>query len=517
MQSQSAQSLYQTHESQRFNFLQRGREAAELTIPYLLPPEGFHPTSKLPTPYQGIGARGVENLSAKLLLALMPPNAPFFRLTMDQAELNKMEEEMQDESKSLSTELDRALAKIEKSVMQEMEIEAYRVGIVEALRHLVVAGNALLYLPKDGGLRVFHLDRYVVKRDPMGNVTHIAVLETVAPSELPEEVASKIEMKSGEKTLDLYTGIEKQSDGKFRVWQEVKGMVIPESEGFYKPEDVEWIPLRWSRISGESYGRGFIEQYLGDLISLNGLSRAILEGSVAAAKLLFLNNSNGTTDSDDITNAPNGGVIEGSAEDVSILRVEKQNDFRVAQETMFKIEERLSHAFLLNSSVVRQAERVTAEEIRMLSQELEATLGGLYSLLSQELQLPLVTKTLNRLIQTKKIPKLPKGVVRPAITTGVEALGRGNDLNRLDLFLGGAQQIVGPQAIAQYVMVGEYFKRRATSLGVDPENLVKTEEQIAQEQQQAQMAQMAAQLGPNAMKTASDQFMQQEELAAQPE
>jgi len=343
------------------------------------------------------------------------------------------------------------------------------------------------------------------------------VLETVAPTELPEEVRGEIKMEANEKTCDLYTAVVKQPDGKYKVWQEVKGVVLPESVGEYKEEDLEWIPLRWSRIDGESYGRGFVEEYLGDLISLNGLSRAILEGSVAAAKLLFLVNPNGSTEIDEITDAPNGAVINGNRDEIGTLQADKFNDFRVAQETMFKIEERLAHAFLLNSNVVRQAERVTAEEIRMLSQELEATLGGLYSLLSQELQLPLVTKTLNRLVKTKKIPKLPEGVVRPAITTGVDALGRGNDLNRLDLFLGGAQQIVGPQAIAQYVSVGEYFKRRATSLGVDPEGLVKTDEQIQQEMQQAQMAQMAQQLGPNAMKTASDQFMQQQELAAQSE
>jgi hypothetical protein len=514
---QSAKSLYQQCESQRFNFLDRGREAAKLTIPHLLPPEGFHPTSRLETPYQGIGARGVNNLSSKLLLALFPANAPFFRLTMDQSELNKMEEEMQEDAQGLRTELDRALAKIERSTTQSMEVEAYRVGLYECLRHLVVSGNALIYLPEQGGLRVFHLDRFVVKRDPMGNVTHIVVLETVAPTELPEEVRGEIKMESNEKTCDLYTAVVKQPDGKYKVWQEVKGVVLPESVGEYKEENLEWIPLRWSRIDGESYGRGFVEEYLGDLISLNGLSRAILEGSVAAAKLLFLVNPNGSTEIDEITDAPNGAVINGNREEIGTLQADKFNDFRVAQETMFKIEERLAHAFLLNSNVVRQAERVTAEEIRMLSQELEATLGGLYSLLSQELQLPLVTKTLNRLVKTKKIPKLPEGVVRPAITTGVDALGRGNDLNRLDLFLGGAQQVVGPQAIAQYVSVGEYFKRRATSLGVDPEGLVKTDEQIQQEMQQAQMAQMAQQLGPNAIKTASDQFMQQEQLAAQSE
>ncbi|WP_416142518.1 portal protein [Escherichia coli] len=43
-----------------------------------------------------------------------------------------------------------------------------------------------------------------------------------------------------------------------------------------------------------------------------------------------------------------------------------------------------------NSAVQRTGERVTAEEIRYVASELEDTLGGVYSILSQELQLPLV-------------------------------------------------------------------------------------------------------------------------------
>ena len=69
--------------------------------------------------------------------------------------------------------------------------------------------------------------------------------------------------------------------------------------------------------------------------------------------------------------------------------MQKFNDFRVAQESAQKIEERLAAAFLLNSSVQRDAERVTAEEVRFMAQELESTLGGVYSVLSQEFQLPL--------------------------------------------------------------------------------------------------------------------------------
>ena len=65
---------YAQCESSRDAFLQRGRDAAELTIPTLLPPEGHSGSTVYQTPYQGVGARGVNNLASKLLLALLPPN-----------------------------------------------------------------------------------------------------------------------------------------------------------------------------------------------------------------------------------------------------------------------------------------------------------------------------------------------------------------------------------------------------------------------------------------------------------
>tara|TARA_S200002703_G_scaffold4693_2_gene5808 strand:+ start:1196 stop:2755 length:1560 start_codon:yes stop_codon:yes gene_type:complete len=514
----TAQSIYSALETNRSIFLDRARDASELTIPHLVPPSGFGPASDLPTPHNSIGARGINNLASKLLLALLPPNAPFFRLTIDRMELNKLQEENPEEVDGIRTELERALADVERAVAQELEVEAVRVPIFEAIRHLIVAGNALIYMPKDGGMRMFRMDRFGVRRDPMGNVTHIATLETVAPQTLPQEIQEQLAEPetngNKEKTVDLYTAVVRQPDGKYKVWQEVKNIVLESTIGMYTEDELEYIPLRWSRIDGESYGRGFVEEYLGDFIAVNGLSRSILEGSVAAAKLLFLNNPNGVTESDDITDAHNGAVIEGRADDLSVLRVEKQNDFNVAQVQIQKIEERLSAAFLLNSSVVRQAERVTAEEIRMLSQELESALGGLYSLQAVELQLPIAKKKLRQMTKSGKLPPLPKDLVKPAITTGVEALGRGNDQQKLQIFIAAGQQAFGPQVTQEYVSAGEFYARTATSLGIESEKLVRSDEEVAQSRQQEQMAQMAGQLGPNAMKTASDQFMQQQEMAA---
>jgi len=506
---ETAQNLYTQLEGQRWSFLDRGRDAAELTIPYVLPPDGHNSATKYYTPYQGIGARGVNNLSSKLLLALLPPNSPFFRLVIDRYELEK-----EGLGEDFKTELESALSEVEHAIMQEVETEAFRVGVFEALRLLLISGNALLYLPDEGGYRVFRPDRYVVKRDPMGDVTHIATKETVAPMMLPESVRSEIYKESKEDTCDLYTAVVRQGN-KFVVYQDVKGMRIEESDGEYPLDKSPWLPLRYTRIDGESYGRGFVEEYIGDLKSLESLTKAIVEGSAAAAKVLFMVNPNGTTRAKTLAEAPSGAIVQGSQGDVSVLQLDKFNDFRVAQTTMAGITDRLSHAFLLNSSVVRNADRVTAEEIRMLSQELEAALGGLYSILSQEFQLPLVGRLMTRMSKKDRLPKIPKDIVKPTVITGVEALGRGNDLNRLDMFLAGANQVVGPEAVAQYVNVGDYFKRRATALGIETEGLIKTEEEVQQATQQMQMQQMTEKLGAPAMGPAINAISQQQQQAVE--
>jgi hypothetical protein len=149
----------------------------------------------------------------------------------------------------------------------------------------------------------------------------------------------------------------------------------------------------------------------------------------------------------------------------------------------------------------------------MLGQELETALGGLYSLLSTELQLPMVVRLMDVMKKNKTLPKLPKDVVKPVIITGVEALGRGNDLQKLDMFLGGVAQMFGPEVMQQYVMPAEYFARRATALGIKIEGLIKSTEQLQQEQaqaqQQAQQQQMIEKLGPAGIKAVSDATKQQ--------
>ena len=251
------------------------------------------------------------------------------------------------------------------------------------------------------------------------------------------------------------------------------------------------------------------EEYLGDIQSLESLTKAIVEGSAGASKMLFMVSPNGSTRAHKIAQSPNGAIIEGSASDVSVLQANKFQDFRVAQETIGRIEQRLQMAFMLNASVTRQAERVTASEISFLAKELEDSLGGVYSILSVEFQLPFVARKIAMMEKKKQLPKLPKGIVRPSIITGLEALGRGNDKNKIISFLTTIGNVLGPEALKQFVNVSDAITRLATAEGIDPDGLIRNQEDINAELQQQQLQQVAQNIDPEQVQQLANQVAQQ--------
>jgi hypothetical protein len=512
----TCQARYHRLESDRLTFLDRARRCSELTIPTLVPPEAHSKSTIYYTPWQGIGARGVNNLASKLLLSLLPPNSPFFRLVID--DFTRDELTGRPDAKAI---VDEGLAKVERAVQSEIEGTGLRSPVFLALKHLIVAGNVLVYLPKEG-VRVWKLDSYVIKRDVSGNVLDVIAKDEVSPYSLSKEEAELLDDttnendkdESLERTVKVYTRFYRCGDegrSHWKMYQEINGKVVPGSEGRFPIDKPPFMALRWVSIDGEDYGRSYVEEYLGDLISLEGLSKAIVEASAVAAKVVFLLNPNGVTRLKDVTKAESGDVIIGKADDLSSLQTDKQADMRIAYEAAKTITDRLAMAFLMNSSVQRNAERVTAEEVRFMASELEDALGGVYSILSQEFQLPLVHRLMDRMTKAKKLPPLPKGVVKPAIVTGLEALGRGHDLNKYLMMLK-ALQPLGEQVLAQYMNPGDYISRIATSLGIDPAGLVKSQQEIDQQMQQMQQQQMmqmggelAGKLGPSVIKGISDQ------------
>ena len=498
----TAKQRYAKLKQDREHFLDRAEVCSELTIPSLITPDGFSNTSKLYSPFQSVGARGVNNLASKLLLLLLPPNSPFFRLKI----AGKAKEELE-ENKEMKTQVEQSLAIIEKEVSAKIETLALRVSVFEALKHLIVGGNVLTYLPKKGNMRVYPLSQYVIERDGSGNVLEIVILEKASVLSLGKEIAEEViqhpEYKKDE-DIELYTHIYKLENDEFYICQEVQGIKIPSSIGTFKKDRMPYQALRMVRIDNENYGRSYVEEFKGDLQSLESLSQALVESAAASSKIVFMVRPNSVTRKKDLATTRNGDIITGSAEDVTVLQAQKQYDLQVVQQAVQKLEERMSYSFLLHTAIQRDAERVTAQEIRYMAEQLETAMGGIYSLLSQEFQLPLVSILMKRMEQANEIPTLPKGTVEPTIITGIEALGRGNDLQKLREFvaeIGNLAQI-NPQVV-QALNPDDLIKRIAIGLGIDTDGLLKSPEQLAEEQaaqeqqmQEQQMMQMAEKAVP---------------------
>lgn len=504
----TAHGRYEQLKRIREPYVRRARECAEVTIPSMMPPEGATAQTDLEAPYQSVGARGTSNLAAKLLLALFPPGQSFFELTIDDFVLDELREEAGgiDAGQDARAEFEKALGSIVRAVESRVEQVGARKQIFEALKQLIVTGNVLLEVLDDSRLRLHRLTSYVVKRDDEGKIIEIILLQRLARTSLPEKIRQMVteneelarEEDSAEKTVELYTWVYRDTEeGKWKVHQEAgdEGQRVPDSDGTYPLDKTPFIPLRWTAVDGEDYGRSYCEQYLGDLLSLNALMQAIVEYSAVASRIIHFVEPGAITDADFVAEASSGEVGEGSADDVTTLTLDKFADFKTTWQTAQSIQKRLEQAFLLMSGVQRDAERVTAEEVRRLADELEQTLGGVYTVLAEEMQAPLIRRIMFQMQRQDQLPDLPEDAVNFEIVTGLEAIGRNRDLLKLDLLIQGVAEVFGPETVALYLKPGAYIQRRSNALSVDSEGLFRTEDEVQelrQQQQQAEIAKKAA-------------------------
>ena len=125
----SAQSRYGTLSSERQQFLDTAREAAYLTLPYLLTEDGHENGGPLHTPWQSVGAKGVNVLASKMMLALFPINTSFFKLQVNDAEMAELPEL----TPEMRSEIDLSLSKIERTVMQQISETTDRVQLDAAM------------------------------------------------------------------------------------------------------------------------------------------------------------------------------------------------------------------------------------------------------------------------------------------------------------------------------------------------------------------------------------------------
>lgn len=485
-------------------FLQRARRVAALTVPSLYRPMGATGSTDTPQPWQSFGAYCVNNISSKLALTMFPPGVSFVRMKPSKKTLADLIKLPVDKRGAVKTAIAQGLAQTEQEFVDGVDEDGDFDPLARTVRHLVVGGNHGIQFYHNGQLRDFSLERFVTVRDKAGNLLEFVIEDPMAFQTLPDDVRALVEMRgykqpgetpNGQSVINLYTrGYRK--NGKWYINQECYGCEVPNTAWEYDDESLPYLFLTLRLLSGENYARSYAEDFEGDFQSLDGYEQTIQEGSMAAATFVRLVKPGGVTSKKAVAEASNGDVITGDPNDVATLENNVEPNFASAEKRIESKMGLLAKAFLLNSSVQRDAERVTAEEIRLMAAELQDALGGVYAGQITTFQAPYARLKIAALQRTKRMTVLPKGTVKVAIVTGAAALSRNAQANALGAFANPPGQ-AAIEAAAKVIKWPTWFAQMATAMSLDSDGLVVTQDEADQAEQQAQQQEALTQATPS--------------------
>lgn len=452
--------------------------------------------------YQSVGALLTNHLSSKLARLLFPANHPFFRIGLSDA-LKRMAQE----GGVQESELQSALAEHEQNSCKRLFLNASYAQLILALKWLIVTGNVLLYRDTaNGSTTAYGMQCFVTRRDGRGGLIDCVHREGTYVEALSQELQDLLRTKNRakysrpEQEVTVYTRIHRKMGTNGNVFYEVSQEIdnTPVGEvSTYPAHLCPWIVATWSLIPGEHYGRGMVEDYAGGFAKLSDLSEAHALYSVEIMRVINLVSSGSGTDIDDIATAETGEYVRG---DPNTVAAHEAGDAGKLQQTGAEIErvyQQLSRAFMYQANT-RDAERVTAYELQQEAQEAEHALGGVYSSLSQVLQLPLAHLLLVE-SRSEMLEGIVTGDVKLDIAAGLEALGRSSDVQNL---LNAAQEAaaivpaltqidtrVNPHRVMDMVYAGRSVNTKLihkTKAEIEDEQAA--DQQIAEGQQQVMQA-----------------------------
>lgn len=493
-QDRNARGEFELLDGARGTMIDRFERLSQLTITSVMPDDDYEvETDQLTNGFTSLGAQCVTHLTNKVVSAMFAPSRPFMRLTLDPKVLAQYQQQGVEEAA-----ITDALANAEREAMAQLEREGCREALYEGMTHLVVVGNVLMDLSGDTLVFVGVKD-YVVRRNKKGVVTCIVIRERIRYEDL-EEDAQQVYQGHGyycdhDKEICTYKQI-KLVKGMYRESFWVEDVNLGEKyAGKYKPENLPYRALTWRLPIGQNYGVGRVEEYANDLATNDQLAEAMSDGAILASQFKWLANPGGITRPEDMTRSGNGDVIPGVAGDLALVFANIGQQLATVQAIGQDYQRRLGAGFLLSSAVTRDAERVTAEEIRIQAMELESSLGGVYSRLALSIQAPLA----DWLLKQADI-KIQGTKIKPTIITGLDALSRSGDLDRMRSFLSDVtllDQIQTPTRAS--LNENNIVSDMAAGNGVDKTRYVLPPQQVQANQQAQQQAELEQQAASNAV------------------
>ena len=475
--------------------IQKSLQYAKWTLPQLMADTVLHFDSTAETlerDYQEIGPLLTNGLASKMASLLFPANRPFFK-----ANLSKVVKELAVQKGNTEAELNSRLAVVEVDASQALFVNASYNHLVLLIKRLIVTGNALLY--RDSANKrttCYGIQQYGVRRDAHGVALDIILKEKQYFDALPLDVQQKLrntKQYKDDTVVDMYTRIRRvqgESGVRYEVSQEVEDIAVG-TPGSYTEHLCPWRACTWTLLPGEHYGRGLVEDYAGGFAKLSDQSLAATLYGIEVMRLINLV-APGGGDVDAFQDAECGEYVQG---DPAMVHTHESGDADKLQAVYAELDatfQRLAKAFMYSGNV-RNAERVTAFEIRQDAMEADISMGGAYSVLSEGIQIPLAHWLVHE-VSPELLVGLVSGDIKLEIVAGIPALGRASEVQNLVAAANDANVVI-PVLLQTDPRIS---KTKVSDLiyasySVDPDKILMSKEEQAQVQAAEQQAQQAQQ------------------------
>ena len=471
--------------AKRTGQLDKIERLAEVTLPHVCTDEDYDSgQDALTNGTTSLGAQAATHLINKLVMAMFP-NRPFYRLAVSEAEARELVADLGVPMDQLTD----MLAQAERDSVLQLEMTGSRNIIYEIVTHLVVAGDVMMDLSDKEEIGAIPIREYVVRRDSKGRPCSIVIKQCLYYDEIDEHVLAHLPTgrREPDDKHDVFTWI-RVKKGKMHMSKWIDNTELPEAFGaVWSREDCPYIPLTWRLPLRQSYGVSRVEEYYSDLSTYEIMSESMRDGSILAAQYRWLQNPSGLTRPEDFAASKNGDIIPGNANDLALVSSNIGNQLATVMQIADVYSRRIGAGFLMNSAMTRDAERVTAEEIRLQALELEGSLGGVYSRLAKDIQQPLARWLMKSIDLSLKGTK-----ITPVVITGLDALSRNADLERLSQFLADVTALgqIPPQQRA-VLQESAIISDMAAGRGINKSRYIASDDEI-QQRLQALAAQEAA-------------------------
>lgn len=502
---QSISTRWTLMEGKKSDLMRRVERLASLTLPHVCLPLGLtHENTAITYTPGSIGAQLVTHIVNKLGLTLFRPGIPFFRLRPDPGTKGQLQSEGKGEP-----DIAAGLAAVEKESSEYLDTSGQRPKLTTVMEHLVVAGNALLVMEKNY-IRCLGLRYWCAKRNYKGEVICIIIKEEMCADELELKVREAMITKGvtyqDESKVCWFKVVERKGN-EMILTQYIGDTRLPqEFDGKWPVDECPYRIAVWSLPDESDYGVSLCQSYWGDLETATNLGGAINTAGIIGCEMRWGVDPTGTTRAEDLNTTPNGAFVPARKDDINPIFGGNSEAVTVADAILQRVERRLGAGFLMQGASTRNAERVTAEEVRMQALELETSYGGTYTSISRDVQSPVAHWCLDGTGN-----KLKGTGFEAQVITGLDALSRNAELEAVrasfsDLGMTAQlplplQQRIKWQSLTQFVGAG----RGAPNLGT----FIMDDASFQQQQQQEQNSAVSAQSAINGSKVAATQAAQQ--------